>query len=176
MLTTGLILMPEWRYRMHLTERKNADSWLTFSPAFRHPAFCHLLMIFQHHIPSIKPAAAVHGPCSVYPFPPPAVWSCIVYLSTFFKCRKDDFRLVRYRYVDAGTSPKQEFSGNGLECQIPECRCRRHWPQCRCQLCIICITLRIYRIMYIENGNRENMQNVKLRKSCWHSEHTCLCT
>jgi hypothetical protein len=68
---------------MHLTDGKNADAGLTFSPAFRHPASRHLLMLFQHQIPNITTAAAMHGHAVLIPFRHLQVWTYRVYCIAF---------------------------------------------------------------------------------------------
>jgi hypothetical protein len=81
-------------------------------------------MIFLHHMLSITPGAAVYGRARVYPFLPPAVWTCTVwsiqYLSTVIKCFK--CRTVRHpvspvlqitkmlKNADAGNSTVPERS------------------------------------------------------------------
>jgi hypothetical protein len=56
----------------------------------------------------------------------------------FFKCWNaglSDIRsviTVMNKNADTETSPVLECFGTRLRYQMPECRCRRLWPQCRC--------------------------------------------
>ncbi len=89
----------------------------------------------------------MYGRARVYPFLPPAVWTCTVwsiqYLSTVIKCFK--CRTVRHpvspvleiikmlKNADAGTSTVPDGrSGTRQRGRMSLFRCRRHRPRCRC--------------------------------------------
>ncbi len=103
-----------------LTTGRNADAGLLFSGI---PTFRHLQMIFKYHIARITPSADVYGRAGCVPV------HCQQY------GRAECVPFYRQQYGGTGIrvpSPVPDCSGTGLRHRMPECRCWRHRPRCRC--------------------------------------------